>query len=80
MDAKLVDNVFFKAETTVNIPTKAVIPMAIINMVSMVRSNCVRMDPMAILIFSEINVNILKSLRRNYAFCNKFGNEVVIFI
>jgi hypothetical protein len=39
IEAKFVDNVFFKADTTVKIPTNAVIPIAIIKIVSMVRNN-----------------------------------------
>ena len=79
IEAKLVDKVFFKAETTVNIPTNAVIPIAIIKIVSMVRNNCVRIEPRAIRIFSTVNLNIISNLTRKYNFCYKFTLERVLF-
>ena len=59
IEAKSEDNVFSKAETTVRIPTKAVIPMAIINTVRMVRNNWVLMEPVAIRTFSRNSLNIV---------------------
>ena len=59
IEAKSEDSVFSKAETTVRIPTKAVIPMAIINTVRMVRNNWVLMEPVAIRTFSLNNLNIV---------------------
>jgi molybdopterin biosynthesis enzyme len=59
IEAKSDDKVFSKAETTVKIPTNAVIPMAIINTVSMVRNNWVLMEPKAIRTFSLNNLNIV---------------------
>jgi hypothetical protein len=52
IDAKSEDMVF-SAETTVRIPTKAVIPIAIINTVSEVRNIWVLMEPAAIVRFFE---------------------------
>jgi hypothetical protein len=52
IEAKLEFKVFSRAETIVKIATKAVIPIAIIMMVSTVRKICVRIEPKAILIFS----------------------------
>jgi hypothetical protein len=48
METKLLDIVFSSAATTVKIHTKAVIPMAMIKTVRIVRNNCVLMDPRAI--------------------------------
>lgn len=59
IEAKSEDSVFSKAETTVRIPTKAVIPIAIINTVSMVRNNWVLMEPNAIRTFSRNSLNII---------------------
>ena len=59
IEAKSEDKVFSKAETTVRIPTKAVIPMAIINTVRVVRNNWVLMEPKAIRTFSRNNLNIV---------------------
>jgi len=55
IDAKLEETVFSKAETTVKILTNAVIPIAIITTVKIVRSNWVLIEPNAILIFSFTN-------------------------
>ena len=52
IEAKFPDKVFSKAATSVKIPTKAVIPMAIMSTVKMVRSICVLMEPKAIRTFS----------------------------
>ena len=70
--AKLEDKVFFNAETTVRIPTNAVIPIAIIKIVRMVLNNCVLIEPSAIRIFSLVNLNIISNLSRKYDFCYKF--------
>ena len=59
IEAKSLEIVFSKAETTVRIATKAIIPMAIMSTVNMVRSNCVRIEPSAILTFSLNNPNIV---------------------
>ena len=52
MEANFEFNVLSMAATTVRIPTKAVIPIAIITIVRIVRSNCARIEPKAIFIFS----------------------------
>jgi hypothetical protein len=59
IDAKSDEMVFSNAETTVKIPTKAVIPMAIISTVRMVRNNWVLIEPKAIRTFSRNNLNIV---------------------
>ena len=80
IEAKLVEMVFSKAVTTVRIPTKAVIPIAIIKTVRMVRNNCVLMEPNAIRIFSLNNFSIMNNLSRKYVFCYKFVFELALFI
>ncbi|MNT01073.1 hypothetical protein D3C72_1355250 [compost metagenome] len=80
IEAKSLEIVFSKAETTVKIPTKAVIPIAIIKTVRMVRSNCVLIEPKAIRIFSLNNFSIMTNLSRKYVFCYKFVFEVLLFI
>jgi hypothetical protein len=55
IDAKLEFKLKSIAVTTVKIPTKAVMPRAIIIMVNIVRKSCVRIEPNAIFTFSLIN-------------------------
>ena len=52
IEAKSVDKVFSNAATTVKMHTSAVIPIAIINTVKMVRRSCVLIELSAILTFS----------------------------
>ena len=59
IEAKLLVNFFSKAAITVKITTKAMIPMAIINTVRVVRNNWVLMEPKAIRTFSRNNLNIV---------------------
>lgn len=59
IEAKSDEMVFSKAETTVRMPTRAVIPMAIMSTVRMVRSNCVFTEPIAIRTFSLNNCSII---------------------
>jgi hypothetical protein len=51
--------VFSKADTTVKTPTKAVIPMAMINTVRVVRNICVLIEPTAIRTFSLNKFSII---------------------
>ena len=72
IDAKSEEIVFSKAETTVRILTKAVIPIAIINTVRTVLNNCVLMEPNAIRIFSLNNFNIIAVWHENTIFVTNF--------
>ena len=60
IEAKSEESVFSKAATTVKMQTNAVIPIAIINTVRMVRKSCVLMEPSAIRTFSLNNFNIMR--------------------
>mgnify|MGYP000571679329 CR=1 FL=1 len=68
IEAKSEEMVFSKAETTVNIPTKAVIPIAMIKTVSVVRNNWVLIEPTAIRTFSLNKFSIVAICHENTIF------------
>jgi hypothetical protein len=69
IEAKSVESVFSKAATTVKIQTKAVIPMAMMSTVRIVRKSCVLIEPKAIRMFSLNNFSMM-------AVCH----EITIFV
>ena len=79
IEAKSVDKVFSNAATTVKMQTNAVIPMAIISTVKMVRSSCVRMELKAILTFSLNSCSMMRVCHEFTIFVTSFFLSRIIY-